>query len=577
MIDRRSEILNGELSFPAQIIDILKPLSVQRELIEDFWSNLWNNYLREKTLDTITWYDAFNNQDLFNRMLFHLSKSGWITSTVDNNYAFIELNESKLLKWVSKEELIHTKFMFKFMKYRLKKTKSVLNNIVQINGKHIPTGLIRDGFMKQGNSLFRYDTKYIQKYLNEIAINLKKGLEGSTKDITYQEIIEELVNYYSIDGSTYTLGNCIIDSRGRSIFQCAKKIFNPVSSKDARALLVVKPQKLTSSAFKAIYAAISELLGYRGKNYEDKVSYGQAMYVTRELPSLEDMKASKNYDKLHERIWLERIYENLDNYEQEGWYVPVELDALASQIQLVAVLTNDHTYMDGTNLIGEDFSDIWTVDYCSRTHVKKALTPKLYGSSRNPRELWDKNKLEYTQAQVNQITKDLAIGKYANANRFKDFIIDNVQPQTEMIVRIWNEVFKIECNRFKWEETTQVEYNIYASQQSKIKRVVRTVNLVSDLGQFKRYFQTLLLHNLDSQIANYVCENMGWVIPNHDAFTVHPNDANEVRKLYVEKITEIYRNRKSILRGYLDSIGIDKTYEDKDTEEVEEFSGYCLK
>ena len=84
-------------------------------------------------------------------------------------------------------------------------------------------------------------------------------------------------------------------------------------------------------------------------------------------------------------------------------------------------------------------------------------------------------------------------------------------------------------------------------------------------------------HNLDSQIANYICDNMTWVLPNHDAFTVHPNDAGIVRKLYVEKITQLYHNRKTILRNYLDSIGIDKTYEDKDTEEVEEFSGYCLK
>ena len=577
MIDRRSEILNGELSFPKQIMELLKPTAMEKEIIADFWDNLWHNFLREKLCDTITWYEVFPNSELFNQLFFHLSKAGWINSIVDNNYAQVELNESKLLKWVSKEELIHVKFMFKFLKYRLKKTKSVLNDTVQLNGKHIPTGLKRNGFMKAGNSTFKYDTKYIQKYLNEIAFNLKKGLEGSTKDVTYQEIIEELVNYYSVDGTDYTLGNCIIDSRGRSIFQCSKKIFNPVSSKDARALLVVPSQRLTTSAFKAVYAAIAELLGYRGKNYKDKVDYGQAMYIIRQLPSLEDMKDAKNYDDLHSRIWLERIYENLNNYEQKGWYVPIELDALASQIQLVAVLTNDHTYMDGTNLIGEEFKDIWTVDYCSRTHVKKALTPKLYGSSRNPRELWDKNHLKYTQQQVNEITKDLAIGKYANANRFKDFIIDNVQPQTKMTVHIWDEVFQIECNRFKWEETTQVEYTIYATQQSKLKRVVRTVNLVPDCNQFKRYFQTLLLHNLDSQIANYICENMDWVLPNHDAFTVHPNDANRVRELYVEKITQIYKHRKDILRNYLDSIGIKKTYEDKDTEEVEEFLPYCLK
>lgn len=494
MVDRRDEILNGELSFPKQIMQILNPTDVEKEILSDFWNNLWHNFLREKPCDTITWFETFpSGSNVFNKALFHLSKAGWITSKVDNNYAMIELNTSKLTKWVTDEELINVKFWYKFMKYRLKKTKSVLNNVVQINGKHIPTGIVRNGFMKAGNNTFKYDIRYIKKYLKEISFNLKKGLEGSTKDITYQEIIDELTNYYSVDGSEYTLGNCLIDSRGRSIFQCSKKIFNPVSSKDARALLVIPPQKLIPSATKAIYAAIAELLGYRGKNYEDKVQYGISMYITRELPSLEEMTKEQNYDDLHVRIWLERIYENLDCYEEKGWYVPIELDALASQIQLVAILTNDHEYMDGTNLIGEQFKDIWTVPYCSRKHVKKALTPKLYGSSKKPKELWEANKLPYTQDQLNKIMKDLAIGKYANANRFKDFIIDNVEPKVHMRVRIWNEEFDIECNRFKWEETKQVQYYIYTTQQSKLKKIVRTVNLVPDTNQFKRYFQTLLL------------------------------------------------------------------------------------
>lgn len=579
MVDRRSEILNGELSFPKQILTILNPNNVEKEIISDFWNNVWHNYLREKPCDTVSWLEVFpTDSEIFNRILYHLSKAGWITSNVDNNYAFITLNESKLTKWVTKEELINVKYMYKFMKYRLTKSKSVLNNVVQINRKHTPTGLIRNGFMKAGNNVFRYDTKYISKYINEIAFNLKKGLTGSTKDITYQEIIDELINWYSVDGTEYTLGNCIADSRGRSIFQCSKKIFNPVSSKDARALLVVKSQKLeSSSATRAIYAAIAELLGIRGKNYEDKINQGVAAYITRELPSLEDMHKSQNYDDLHVRIWLERIYENLDNYEEKGWYVPIELDALASQMQLVAVLTNDHEYMDGTNLIGEDFKDIWTVPYCSRLHVKKALTPKLYGSSKNPKDLWDSNKLEYTQKQLNEIMKDLAIGKYANANKFKDFIINNVQPKVRMKVRIWNEEFQIECNRFKWEETKQVIYPVYASEQSKIKRVVRTVNLVPDTEQFKRYFQTLLLHNLDSQIANYLCENLDWVLPNHDAFTIHPNSAYQCRKLYTDKLYEIYKHRKEILHDYLISIGISKEYQEKETEEVKEFLPYCLK
>lgn len=574
-MDRREELLEGICMFPRQILSLIHATRVEEEIISDFWDNLWHNFLNEKSLDTVSWLEVVGSKK-FNSLLFHLSKSGWITSRIESNYAFIELNKSKLLKWVNDEELMSMKFRHKFLHYRLKKTRSVLDNTVQINGKHIPTGLKRSGFMKAGNHTFKYDTKYLKKYLQGIAFNLKKGLEASNKDITYQEIIDELVSYYANENGKYSLGNCLLDSRGRAIFQCSKKIFNPVSSKEARALIKTKAQPLSGyTAVENIYAAIAELLGYRGKNWADKVHYGQSAYVLRLKPNYEEMLKTQDFSELHNLIWLERIYENLDNPSQ--WDVPIELDALASQIQLVAVLTNDHTYMDGTNLIGEEFKDIWTVDYCSRLHVKKALTPKLYGSSRSPRQLWEANKLEYTQEMLNKITSELAIGKFANANKFKDFIIGNVKPKVKMKVKIWNEEFQIECNRFKWEETKLVNYLIYHSETGKIKKVSRQVHQVPDTNQFKRYFQTLLLHNLDSQIANHICEQMDWVIPNHDAFTVHPNDAYICRNLYREKLYDIYKHRKTILKDYFKSIGIDKEYPDKDTEEVPYFSPFCLK
>lgn len=325
---RKDEILSGELRFPKQIRTIINPNDdlTLNILIDEFWDNIWHNFLREKPCNTLIWCDKFKDLKLFNVLLMHLSKSGWITSTVDSHYAYIELNESKLLEWVTKEELTNVKFKHKFLKYRLQRTRSTLCDIVQLNNKHVKTGLIREGFMKAGNHTFKYDIKYLTKYVDYIAKNVKKGLKASTKDITYQEIIDELLNYYSVDGTEYTLGNCLIDSRGRAIFQCSKKIFNPVSCKDARALMICDSDKLTPNGWKTIYTGIAELLGYGGKNIEDKVKFGQCMYITRELPSIEEMEFNENYDELHVRIWLERIYENIDSYETTGWYVPVELD-----------------------------------------------------------------------------------------------------------------------------------------------------------------------------------------------------------------------------------------------------------
>ena len=119
---------------------------------------------------------------------------------------------------------------------------------------------------------------------------------------------------------------------------------HPVSHKDARALLICKAEPLTTDGWNCIYAAISELLGYYGKDIEDKIKYGRAMYITRELPSIEEMEYNDNYEDLHIRIMLERIYDNIDTYDDTGWMVPIELDALASLIELMAVLTNDYEY-----------------------------------------------------------------------------------------------------------------------------------------------------------------------------------------------------------------------------------------
>lgn len=109
--------------------------------------------------------------------------------------------------------------------------------------------------MKAGNNTFKYDTKYLKKYLYAIAKNIKKGLVASTKDIAYQEIIDELLNYYSVDGTEYTLGSYYVIVEVEVSFQCSK-VFNPVSHKDARALLICKAEPLTTDGWNCIYAAI---------------------------------------------------------------------------------------------------------------------------------------------------------------------------------------------------------------------------------------------------------------------------------------------------------------------------------
>lgn len=577
-MNRREELLNGTISFPKQIMDLVNPNESQKELIKGLWDALCFTFLSDKNVSAIVWYEKFNNEKFFNKLLKHLCDSGWVISNVSNNYATLEINNEKLKKWLSQEEINNLKYKHKCDHYLMTNSKSTLYNTVQIGNTWKETGLVRKGFMKAGNNQFSYDQIPINKYAKYIAYNIDKDFHKSTKEVTYNEIVNSLVDYYGKVKDTYTLGNNVCDSRGRSIFQCTKKIFNPVSHKDARASLICKSEPLTTEGYKAIYAFISELLGYRGKNYEDKVHYGESMYILHTLPNLEEMIENKDFSELHVRIWLERIYNALDNYnDKEGWYIPIEIDAMASMLELTAVLINDHTYMNKTNLIGDQFEDAWSVPYCSRDMVKKAVTPRLYGSSKEPKELWDSHKMKYSQDQINKITEEIRNGLYANANNFKDFIISNVQPKEIMKVSIWGQQFEIKCNRFKPQRMKTIEAWIYTGQQKLLKKVVHHVEQVPDCEQFKRYFMTLLLHHLDSRVADYICQELDWVLPNHDAFTLHPNDVSKCRKLYTDKLYEIYKDRHSILREYFNSIGIKDEYKDVNDTEVKSFSPYCLK
>jgi hypothetical protein len=581
MINRRKELFNGNCAIPIQIAELVNPTkdnSIQI-LIEEFFQSIFTNFLKEKTTNTLIWFDKFNNPDLFNQLLTHLTKAGWITSIVNSSYAFITMNETKLLKWLNKEEINQIKFEYKFKKYRLDKNESIINNVVKINNTYKKTGLIRNGFMKAGNNVFKYDTRFIEKYYPYIAKNLMKGLTNSTKDITYQEIILELLYYYTIPNNEYTMGNCYIDSRGRAIYECSKKILNPVSHKDARALLICKPKPITNEGLNAVYASISELLGYRGRNIHDKIMYGQEMYISRFLPDLEEMILFDNFEDLHIRIWLERIYENLEHYETKGWYVPISLDAQSSILQFIGILTNDINYMKGTNLIkSKEFQDIWSRPYCSRTHVKKAMTPQLYGSGQVVKALWDKNKLDYDQIQLNKMSQDINTGIYASANNFKNFIINNCNPKETITVNSNNEIFTVECNKFQWQYINKQDYYIYDSKQNMLKKVSKQSCLIPDLKQFKRFFVTCLCHNLDSQIANIICEKLDWCLSNHDDWTIHPNSINKLRHIYTTWMFDLYKRRKQVLKDYFTSIGIIEDYEEQTHEKIiTKFSPYCLK
>lgn len=466
-----------------KIFDSLNLDDNQQCTVDLFTTALFNAYLNEGDVHTETWADVFSDEKLFYNVCKILHNNRIATFEVVNNTARCYMNKSFIDRMFTEDEIQSLRLKYKWNKNKMKYFKPYSDSRVKINNHYTETGLVRKGFMKQGSSKFKYDLKYLNKYLDEIIEEVYKANDTSTKDITYEEIVEEITNYYAISDDWYTLGQCNIDSRGRAIYQASSKVLNPVTHKVARALIVLpNSKKLNKELLPEVYRAIAELFSYRAKTLKEREDFGYNQYVNKILP-----------DELEAKIWCERLYERLDNLD-EPWDVPVELDVTSSVLSVESLLLNDHKLMDQVNLINpEELHDAWTLDYVSRKHVKKACTPMLYGSGKTPNELWDKAKLEYNQQQLNLMMNEITNGRFKTANDFKSYIIKNVEPRSTMEVNIWGTKFKIYCNRFKWEVMSRKTYYLFDSSQQKVKCITRDISMVPNLEQFKRYFVTLLV------------------------------------------------------------------------------------
>ena len=562
-MDRRNQILNGILSSPVQIRDF-----VNNPEFDNMFQSLWHNYLLNEEAETSVayWADRFNDTKAFVVATRLLSKGGWIIVKMNptTHWGTIKLNGSKLLKWVSKEELKQVRKEFKFNKYMMPASGSSVDNIAKTPKGKIDIGLSRPGTAKAGQNKFKYDNKMLWKYRKPIIQNVTKSMRKLAQQIDialedetgYAYISEELVNAYIAEpDKEFCMGKALMDSRGRAIFEGLSKVANPIGFKDFRALIKIEPRPLNPLAYSQVFLAISELLGYKLPSVEERIQAGREAYQKRILPKI-DMTTDEGREELHERIWLERIYKALENPSQ--WDVPIELDQTASALQFMGILLNDKGLLDGTNVIGSELKDIWTIDGLARNQVKKAITPRIYGSQAEPAKLWNKNHIKYNICDVKTINNEINHGRFATANMFKDFIIDNANPEEEMKIKIFNEEFTVFCNKYETRGEYIQPYVAYDTEAKEIRVIKHThTKRVADLDSFRTYLVTLLIHNLDSQLADYIANNVDWIIPIYDAFIVHPNDAKTVRKLFVDFMLEISNNRDTILKDYFQSINID--------------------
>lgn len=243
----REEILKGKLQYPGT--HLLEKYPDKADEIKAFWRSLWYNYLRGDDTSGIYWYDRLGPK-VYNEVVRAGDHCGWITShsLSARRWASVELNGDKLLEFVTPDELqeVHKKNQYK--KYLLECREAKTSTLVRQNGSTKRTGIVRTGFRDAGNTQFGYDMAALGKYEKAVKLNLTKSMDKIRQD--YPEMKSHSASYDQVAIGVYdwhkenelevfTTGNSLSDSRGRAISQALKKVMNPISSKDARAALII--------------------------------------------------------------------------------------------------------------------------------------------------------------------------------------------------------------------------------------------------------------------------------------------------------------------------------------------------
>ena len=249
----REHLLQGNLPLPGY-----DTFASHREFdevlgtLQSMWHSMWKHYCANKSsTSTVFWtvQAGAGNTRVFLHCVKILFKSGWIELKTTENYSSIKLAKSKLLEYVTDEELTQIRFNNRFEKYlpHIDTTNQNGKAAVFVNGQRTDRKLDRLGMEVGAKSTFTLDQQALFTNLEEITPEANKGmLELFKKDSTlrndeanYGDIVESIVEHLVDNSIEFNMGVNNCDSRGRAIKSGLTKVMNPIGFKVARALLVI--------------------------------------------------------------------------------------------------------------------------------------------------------------------------------------------------------------------------------------------------------------------------------------------------------------------------------------------------
>jgi len=509
---------------------------------------------------------------------FVLSTASLIDIDIRTKYASLAINNLAMTKHLGFSNVAEYRRTVKLARYMPTYVDEVQPaDLVKTPSGIKPTGLVRTGFAKSANVAYRYDIAKLVEYYDAILLNTTKSMRKLAEKYSY--VLEDNSGYATISElvleqiifnpeARYNLESNVSDQRGRSIYGALKRVFNPVGYKDARSLMsYVNGSYMTTDdrvAIDSVYSFIAELNGMKRQRYATKILAGMVAYKNYTLPTL-DLSDEGDRKDLHELIWLERIYAQLDELFANGsviWTVPIEIDATMSMAQVIGALTNDKRLLQKTNVIErDDIQDAWHIDGVRRLSAKSAGTPMFYGSGATVTALLASKGINIDKDEVRAIRREFSKGSFSVIKALKDATIKTASINTpSYTVTAWGEAYTVEVNKYRTVASDLKPYMVWNPAKSRTKTFFMHKPIkVPDYKRFSLFMMTGLVHNLDSNIADKVCRTIQCadedVVAIHDAFLVLPVSASKARHTYADQLNKLSEDREQVLTNYRNSIG----------------------
>jgi hypothetical protein len=337
--------------------------SIQMKFFSELFQVLINKFINMDSIAITYWFDMNPDRVHWNVFLKKMTELGWIDSQVGQKKNWVDVNlvESKVMEYITEEELVQLRLDKGYKKYMLQSPEKSKYSLEGEDKKYTPNlmktvkGLKEVdnhmyGFARTASTKWQYDVKAIQQNYKLCLSETVKGMLKTVKQ--YPQIHQNKANYGEVsrlilenlvenpDG-TYVSGQNRLDPRLRNSHGCLSKVFNPIGYKAARAVLVIPEENrntMTNEGLINVYLFIAELIGFKSGTLEEKIELGRRSYYAKDLA----------HDEV-ENIWLRRLYAELDKYLKVGMNKRIFMKRYLSEpkaelVETIEILNIDKDY-----------------------------------------------------------------------------------------------------------------------------------------------------------------------------------------------------------------------------------------